>query len=147
MRRARAISLLLLVSVLGCDQSPTQPDYSLDQLRAAPTQLAINHEQITVQAEVVRNLQPSNDPSASGIMVSVRLTPSAGASVTRAWVILDKDRWTDAAQLVPGTDQWVARGGPLWPVGAVTDVVVQLKDSKGGAPLVRVPGVTITAVF
>jgi hypothetical protein len=147
MRLFRVIPLMLLVSALACEQSPTQPAVTVGQLRAAPTRLTVNNEQVTVQAEVWRNLQPSGDGTSPGIVASIRLSPSGEITVKRVWVTLNNDVWTAATLLVPGTNQWIARDGPRWPVGALTDVVVQVKDANGGTSMVRIAGVLIQGVL
>jgi hypothetical protein len=86
-------------------------------------------------ASVLALLQTTTGPNPGGI--------SAG----RVWLVHDGLAWNAQAspvvesltQVVGAIEEFVAGGGPQWPVGDSVDVVVEVRDSSGLTQLVRGP--------
>jgi hypothetical protein len=61
----------------------------------------------------------------------------AAVRVERIWVLFGDQVWSAGADQVPGTQDWVARGGPKWGPGVRVDVVARLREAGGEDVLVR----------
>src|SRR4051794_20866264 len=72
----------------ACGTSPTVPDRTIGELRAAPTVVTIDGTTIELQADVWRDFQPISPPGGKGLRVSVRLPEAAAMFVIeRIWVV------------------------------------------------------------
>lgn len=129
-------SFLLLCVAFACQTAPTDP--VLNELRATPTSAIISGQPFELQVDLWRDFMPVAPPDGQPLAVVVRLPDQlATVSVEHIWVILGDQLWSADAEQVPGTQDWVARGGPKWGPGAVVDVVAQLREAGGREILVR----------
>lgn len=131
-------AFLLLCVVCGCQTAPTDPVPT--GLRATPTTAMVSGQLVQLQADLWRDFMPAvaGSPDGQPLAVVVRLTdPIATVRVEHIWVIFGDQIWSADTEQVPGTQDWVARGGPKWGPGVRVDVVAQLREAEGREVLVR----------
>lgn len=129
-------AFLIVCAVYGCQTAPTDPE--IDGLRATPTSAIISGQPFELQVDLWRDFMPVAPPDGQPLAVVVRLPDQmTGVSVERIWVIFGDRLWSADAEQVPGTQDWVARGGPKWGPEVRVDVVAQLREAGGRAILVR----------
>ena len=131
-------AFLLLCVAYGCQTAPTDPE--LDGLRATPTSAIISGQPFALQVDLWRDFMPVAPPDGQPLAVVVRLPDQMGTvSVERIWVIFGDQLWSADTEQVPGTRDWVARGGPKWGPGVGVDVVARLREAGGREVLIRAP--------
>jgi hypothetical protein len=129
-------AFLLLFTAYGCQAAPTDPP--LHGLRTTPTSAIIGGQPFELQVDLWRDFMPVAPPDGQPLAVVVRLPAHlTTVSVEHVWVILGDQLWSADTENVPGTQDWVARGGPKWGPGVRVDVVAQLREADGRASLVR----------
>ncbi len=145
MTRTSLLRLLLLLVTLGagCSAS-TAPAVPVDELLAVPTSAMIDQSEVHATAEIWRD-QGLGPVRPTPLGVDIRLTGPASIDVVLIWVILGDEVWSGRAERIDGVGRWLARGGPEWPIGAETTVVVQIRGRRDVARI-RVPAVRIGAV-
>ncbi len=138
MRSVRAF--LLLCVLCGCQNAPTGPE--LNELRATPTSATIGGQPFVLQAELWRDFMPmvGGGPDGQPLAVVIRLPDQlATVRVEHIWVIFGDQLWDADTEQVPGTQDWVARGGPRWGPGVRVDVVARLREAGGREIVIRAP--------
>jgi hypothetical protein len=79
-------------------------------------------------------------PDGQPLAVVVRLPDQmATVRVEHIWVIFGDQLWDADTEQVPGTQDWVARGGPRWGPGVRVDVVARLREAGGREIVIRAP--------
>jgi hypothetical protein len=163
--RQSALCSTLIASVMmaGCtevDPGSRLVGTVLTELQSAPTTVEIGGRQITLTATLLRDSQPSAPGTIGGGSLTVNAVLStgnaaglpAGMRADSVWVAQGAQLWAtrlvQEEQPVPGGSSmaYVARGGPLWTVGASADVIVQLIDLNLQVFRIRAPGVIIQRV-
>ena len=133
------LSFLFLCVICGCQTAPTDPE--LDALRATPTSAIIGGHPFELQVDLWRDFMPVAPPDGQPLAVVVRLPDQlATVSVEHIWVMFGDQLWSADAERVPGTQDWVARGGPKWGPGVSVDVVARMREADGREVLVRAAG-------
>ena len=145
-----AVTRVLIVAVFaaGCGASPTAPDQTITQLRAAPTVATIDGTRIELQVDVWRDFQPISPPGGKGLRVSARLPATTATLILeRIWVLFGDELWDSTPIAVPGSTTWTAGEGPQWGPGVSVDVVAQVRGPSGTVRLVRAADQVILGTF
>jgi hypothetical protein len=134
-----ALAFMLVCAISGCRTGPSEPERT--DLRGAPTSVILAGQPFELPVSLYRDFAPSSPPDGKALAAVVRL-PShlAAVRVERVWVLLGEQVWSAEVEQVPGTQDWVARGGPKWGPGVRVDVVARLREAGGEAVLVRAAG-------
>jgi hypothetical protein len=154
---------LVAVLVLGpaACQNPGTPSLPLEDLLAAPLEIAITGRQFTLESFVYRDFMPGDNAGGSALIAVVNLTAAdlqpfpADIDGTRIWVVNGERVWeTDFSDESRPRDQArlhqlqkVARDGPKWNVGTQVEVIVRVKTRTGSSHLLRAAKQTIQAVL
>ena len=148
MRSTVARALIVAAVSAGCGASPTVPDQTITQLRAAPTVATIDGARIELQVDVWRDFQPISQPGGKGLRVSARL-PAATARfiLERIWVLFGDEIWDSTPTAIPGSTTWTTGEGPQWGPGVSVDVVAQIRGPSGTVRLVRAADQLILGTF
>ena len=121
-----ALSFLLVCVVAGC-QAVSEPDPT--GLRGTPTSAIVAGRRFELSAFLWRDFMPVAPPDGQPLAVVVRLPDQlTTVRVEHIWVLFGDDVWSAEAEQVPGTQDWVVRGGPKWGPGVRVDVVARLRD-------------------
>jgi hypothetical protein len=148
LRIAVAIAAIAAAMSIGCGDSPTAPDPTINDLRRAPLAVTVDGTSVALQASLWRNLMPSVPPAGSPLLVTVRLsTAVTGASIDRMWVLLGDETWETTPERLGGASEWTARGGPQWTPGSRVDVIARLRAMDGRAQLVRAADQVVEAAY
>jgi hypothetical protein len=143
MKRKFFVLAVLGFSVSGCAGS-TEPDPTLTQLLAAPTELAFDGMAFQAEVSAWRDFAPITPPDGQPLAVVVRIGPGfSSVSIERVWVINGGQLWGSTATRVDGTSDWVVRDGPKWGPGVTVEVVMETRHPSFGANLLRRPAVHI----
>ena len=87
-----------------------------------------------------RDFAPSSPSNGRPLAVVVRMPDRlATVRVERVWVLFGDDVWSADLEHIPGTQDWVARGGPKWGPGVRVDVIARLRDATGNEIVIRAP--------
>jgi hypothetical protein len=133
-----ALAFLLVCVVSGCQRGPSEPE--LAGLRGTPTSAILGGQLFELQVHLYRDFMPVSPPNGQPLAVVVRLPDRlATVRVERIWVIFGDQVWSADVEQVPGTQDWVARGGPKWGPGVRVDVVARLRDATGNEVVIRAP--------
>lgn len=128
--------LLLLCATWGCQTGPSEEE--LTELRAAPTSIPLEGHPYELSVHLYRDFQPISPVDGKPLSAVVRLPEHlADVRVRHLWVLFGAEVWIADANRVPGTQDWVARGGPKWGPGVTVDVVARLRKGSGEQVLVR----------
>jgi hypothetical protein len=139
---------IVAVFAAGCGASPTVPDQTITQLRAAPTVATIDGTRIELQVDVWRDFQPISPPGGKGLRVSARLPATTATLILeRIWVLFGDELWGSKPIAVPGSSTWTAGEGPQWGPGVSVDVVAQVRGPSGTVRLVRAADRLIVGTF
>jgi hypothetical protein len=134
-----AIAFMFLCAVSGCRTGPSEPEHP--ELRGAPTSVILAGQPFELPVSLYRDFAPSSPPDGRELAAVVRLPDHlAAVSVERVWVLLGEQVWSAGVDHVPGSQDWVARGGPKWGPGVAVDVVARLREAGGEGVLVRAAG-------
>ena len=141
-------AVIVAACAAGCGASPTVPDQTITQLRAAPTAATIDGARIELQVDVWRDFQPISPPGGRGLRVSARLPATTATFILeRIWVLLGEEVWDSTPIAVPGSTSWTAGEGPQWGPGVSVDVVAQIRGPHGTVRLVRAADRLILGTF
>lgn len=146
-QRLSAIALALLV---GCSrENPIEPR-SATELRAAPTSVVVQGQEVQLISALWRDFMPISPPDGQPLVAVLRLQPAGGGQVAAgvradaAWVVFGNDVWATAIteERFPnstGQDYYeaVIRNGPKWGPGVSVDVIVRVRDAGGTTRLLR----------
>ena len=131
-----ALAFMLVWAVSGCRTGPSEPE--LTGLRTAPTSIVLAGQPFELSVFLYRDFMPASPPDGRPLAAVVRLPDQlAAVRVERIWVLFGDQVWSARADQVPGTQDWVARGGPKWGPGVRVDVVARLREAGGEDVLVR----------
>jgi hypothetical protein len=134
-----ALLVTLLCATWGCQTGPSEEE--LAELRTAPTSIPIDGHPFELNVYLSRDFQPISPADGKPLVAVVRLPEHlADVRVQQLWVLFGGEVWTSDADRVPGTQDWVARGGPRWGPGVTVDVVARLREGNGKQVLVRAIG-------
>jgi hypothetical protein len=148
MRSTVTRAVIVAALAAGCGASPTVPDQTITQLRAAPTVATIDGARIELQVDVWRDFQPISQPGGKGLRVSARLPATAATFILeRIWVLFGDERWDSTPAAIPGSTTWTAGEGPQWGPGVSVDVVAQIRGPSGMVRLVRAADQLIRGTF
>jgi hypothetical protein len=135
-------ALLLLVAVHPAESQ----DYSLAQLRAAPSEIKIHGRLLTLDAYLWRDFMPISPPNGKPLTATVRVQSPEGQSISdgltveRAWFLKGAEVWSTSPSEVRTVDNGSIEvmfiNGPLWKPGLVVDIAIVVRDSSGGRHLV-----------
>ena len=130
------LAFMLVCAVSGCQTGPSEPE--LTGLRRAPTSIMLAGRPFELSVFLYRDFMPASPPEGRPLAAVVRLSDQlAAVRVERIWVLFGDQVWSADAEQVPGTQDWVARGGPKWGPGVHVDVVARLREAAGEEVLVR----------
>src|SRR5688572_13753869 len=108
-----ALAFMLVCAVSGCRSGPSEPE--LTGLRATPTSVILAGRPFELPVSLYRDFMPASPPDGRPLAAVVRLPNElAAVRVERIWVLLGDKVWSADVEQVPGTQDWVARGGPKW---------------------------------
>jgi hypothetical protein len=131
-----ALAFMVVYAVCGCRTGPSEPE--LTGLRATPTSVILAGQRFELPVSLYRDFMPASPPDGRPLAAVVRLPDQlAAVRVERIWVLLGDEVWSAEVEQVPGTRDWVARGGPKWGPGVLVDVVARLREDDGEGVLVR----------
>jgi hypothetical protein len=148
MRSTVTRAVIVAAFSAGCGASPTVPDETVSQLRAAPAVATIDGTRIELQVDVWRDFQPISPPGGKGLRVSVRLPATTTAFIVeRIWVVFGDQVWDSTPAAVSGSTTWIAGEGPQWGPGVAVDVVAQIRGPSGAVRLVRAADQLILGTF
>jgi hypothetical protein len=144
MLRRFVVIAVLSCSVLSCQRAATEPDATLTELLAAPTELDFDGVAFQAQVFASRDFAPVAPADGRPLAVVVRVGASfPSVTIERVWVIYSGQVWSSTATRVEGTSDWVAHDGPKWGPGVTVDVVMQTSHPTFGPRLLRRPAVVI----
>lgn len=148
MRPHTLARLALLLALTGCSFSSTAPRLTLQDLLETPTILVVSNRLVALEPSLWRDLMPGPGPSVRPLTARVHVPADAGAIVlTQIWVINGAEVWSAGLSRVPGTEDWMAQGGPEWGPGVSVEVVVQVRLPDRRTARVRLSAVPITAAY
>lgn len=113
------------------------------ELRAATATAALAGKALYLQADLWCDFMPISPPNGKPLAAVLRVVALDGSVVApevqahAAWVVHGGTVWVVRtlerrnSPHVPGTQEWVARGGPKWNPGDLVDVIVRLRDGAG----------------
>jgi hypothetical protein len=156
--------LVALLLIAGCGRSPTAPwsgrylttAAELTAVRGAPEEVRPGGLPLRLAAYLWRDFMPVSPPNGEPLAMVLRVaaldaTPfPADLAVDVAWVLKGPRVWATRVEEIsrpagaPAIEVRAARG-PRWDPGTVVDVVVRLRDAKGGVWYLAVKGQTIQA--
>jgi len=141
MTRWAILGLLPLVLATGCDDEVDL----LDSLATTPTSTVIGTDTVTVEAWANRDFMPG-DPNDSLVTATTILPADAPLVVEQVWVVRGDEVWRAAPyQSGGGSNTWVAKYGPKWPIGEEVYIVAEIRHAAGGtAQRVRSLPIAIT---
>jgi len=150
-----SLPLMVLIGILGCSL-PADPARAAPpaDLAKAPTEVSLAGSTVTLQPTVWRDFQPGGDRTDTrllGVLRIVSLDASPlpeGIVVKTVWFVRDTDAWrTEPKREYAGPPasqiEFVARGGPRWPVGATLDILLDLRAPSGAAVFLAARGTPI----
>jgi hypothetical protein len=148
MRTTVTRAVIVAAVSFGCGASPTVPDQTITQLRAAPSVVTIDGTRIELQVDVWRDFQPISPPGGKGLRVSCRLPSTATMFVVEhLWVVFGDEVWDSTPTAIAGSTTFSAGEGPQWGPGVTVDVVAQVRGPNGTARLVRAADRLIVGTF
>jgi hypothetical protein len=148
MRSTVTRAVIVAAVSFGCGASPTVPDQTISQLRAAPTVVTIDGARVELQVDVWRDFQPISPAGGKGLQVSVRLPATTATFIMeRLWVVFGDEVWDSTPTAVVGSTTWTAGEGPQWGPGGTVDVVAQVRGPNGTVRLVRAADRLIVGTF
>jgi hypothetical protein len=137
------LSLLAIIGLLAC-ALPSEPTLVATpaELATAPTEVFLAGVTVRLKPTVWRDFQPGGDRSDTRLLGSLRLESSDasplpdGIVVQSVWFVRGTEAWRTAAKreyVGPPANQmeFMARGGPRWPVGETVDVLLHLRAPSG----------------
>ena len=148
MRSTVTRAVIVAAFSAGCGASPTVPDETVSQLRAAPTVATIDGARIELHVDVWRDFQPISPPGGKGLRVSARLPATTATLILeRIWVLFGDQMWDSTPTAIPGSTTWTTGEGPQWGPGVSVDVVAQIRGPSGTVRLVRAADQLILGTF
>jgi hypothetical protein len=122
----------------------------LRALRAIPGTVSISGTTLQISAFLWRDFMPISLPGGHPLIARVWVSTAATAILPairadRIAVISGEQAWI--ASVAEGTAEErrgshlevIARDGPMWGPGILADIVLELRDTRGQAHLIRVP--------
>jgi hypothetical protein len=146
--------LVFLGLVAGCSAAPTAPIGQVPpEIVNAPNEIVVGNATLRLYVFPWRNFQPVTSPDTRlitqfQIVVATGSLPS-GLRAEKAWLVRENEAWiTVPRQEAPPSSankvEYMSRGGPTWPVGAVVMGVLLLRDAANNSYLLRSSAQAIT---
>lgn len=139
--------LFLGLAAVACSRSPSAPVVPVpSELLNAPNEIVVGSSVLRLTTYLWRDFQPSTSPDTRLLaQLQIRAADEAVPStlvVEKAWLILANEAWlsTPRQERPPagaGSVEYMSRGGPEWPVGALVTAVIQLRDASNNSYLLR----------
>jgi hypothetical protein len=147
MKITAIIARLVLPGVIaGCSGAPSAPIGRVaPEILNAPNEIVVGDATVRLSIIPWRNFQPSSSPDTRLITI-FQITVASGAlpsglRVEKSWLVRENEAWVSVPrQEQPPTGasaEYIARAGPVWPVGTVVTGIVQLRDAASNSYLLR----------
>lgn len=149
------IMLMALIGILGCSL-PAEPTLVAPPaaLAKAPTEVSLAGITVTLTPTVWRDFQPGGDQTDTRLLGALRIVSldasplPEGIVVKTVWFVRGTDAWrTEPKREYSGPPasqiEFMARGGPRWPVGATVDILLDLRAPSGAQVFLAARGSTI----
>jgi len=142
--------LFLGLAAVACSRSPSAPVVPVpSELLAAPNEIVVGSSVLRLTTYLWRDFQPSTSPD-TRLLAQLQIRAAAGQAVPstlvvgKAWLILANEAWlsTPRQEGPPsgaGSVEYMSRGGPEWPIGALVTAVIHLRDASNNSYLLRAP--------
>lgn len=150
MKSVRSLFMRSMLSAFlgACSAGPSAPiQPTPPELANAPTEIVIANSTLRLTSFLYRNFQPGPAMD-TRIIAPLRIESGpgqvvpAGVRVQTAWIILGDEAWISTPRQErpppsPDTVEYVSRGGPEWPIGALLTAVVEIRDANNVSYLLR----------
>ena len=139
--------LAFLGLLAGCSAGSTAPIVQVPpEIVNAPDEVVVGNATLRLNVYPWRDFQPGSS-SDTRLMTQFQIAVGTGSlpsglRVEKAWLIRESEAWItvprqEAPQSSATRVDYMARGGPTWPVGTLVTGVVQLRDAADNSYLLR----------
>ena len=149
-----ALVCSLFLTLMGCgsdEDNPFVPTIPADELRTAPTEIALGDQEYGLETLLWRDFMPICPPDGEPLIALIHVVEQNGNPIAPdlkleyLWVIYGSKIWattfSDQSLPPPPPNELdrIAHEGPKWGPGVQVDVVVGLRRGKGSLELLRAP--------
>lgn len=149
------LPLLAIMGILGCSL-PVEPVLVVPPaaLATAPTEVLLAGVTVRLRPTVWRDFQPGGDRTDTRLLGALRIESldasplPDGMVVKTVWFVRGTDAWrTEPKREYAGPPEnqmeFMARGGPRWPVGETVDILLDLRAPSGAPVFLAARGIAI----